>query len=63
LLKWGAAAPPTEGKSVLHGEKILQELFAESGEDRLGMELNAFDFVTAMPEAHDDAVAGFGGNA
>src|SRR5258708_22991383 len=26
------------------------------------MELDAFDFVAAVPEAHDDAVVGFGSN-
>jgi len=40
----------------------LQELFAGFGEDGFRMELDAFDFVAAVPEAHDDAVFGFGGD-
>src|SRR5258708_20873884 len=31
-------------------------------EDRFGVELDAFDFVAAVAEAHDDAVVGLGGD-
>ena len=38
----------------------MEELFAGRGEDGFWVELDAFDFVAAMAEAHDDAVVGFG---
>ena len=40
----------------------MEELFARGREHRFGVELNAFDFVAAMTETHDDAVTGFGGD-
>jgi len=43
-------------------EKVLQELLAGFGEDGFGVELDAFDFVAAVAEAHDDAVVGFRGD-
>src|SRR6267142_6868829 len=46
----------------LQRQEVLQELLAGFGEDRFGMELDAFDFVAAVAEAHDDAVIGFGGD-
>src|SRR5580692_8112128 len=48
--------------AFLKGQEIFEELFAGSSEDGFGMELDAFDFVTAMAEAHDDAVGGFCGD-
>jgi len=48
--------------SFLQREKILEELLAGIGEDGFGMELDAFDFVATMPEAHDDAVVSLGGD-
>ena len=32
------------------------------GEDGFGVELDAFEFVAAVADAHDDAVVGFGGD-
>ena len=46
----------------LQGKKILEEVLARVGENGFGVELDAFDFVAAMTEAHDDAVVGLGGN-
>ena len=43
-------------------KEILEELLAGDGEDGFGVELDPFDFVAAMAEAHDDAVAGLGGD-
>lgn len=43
-------------------EEILQELHAGCGEDGFRVELDAFDFVAAVAETHDDAVVGLGGN-
>ena len=47
-------------KPPLQGEEIFQELLAGFGEDGFGVKLNAFDFVAAVTEAHDDAVIGLG---
>jgi hypothetical protein len=46
----------------LQGEEIFQELLAGFGQDGFGVELDAFEFVAAMAEAHNDAVVGFGGD-
>jgi hypothetical protein len=46
----------------LERQKILQELLAGIGQDGFGVELNAFDFVAAVAEGHDDSVVGFGGD-
>ena len=43
-------------------EEILEELLAGFGEDGFGMELHSFDLVAAVAHAHDDAIAGFGGD-
>jgi hypothetical protein len=43
-------------------KKILEELFAGIGQDGFGVKLDAFDFVAAVTEAHDDAVVGLGGD-
>jgi hypothetical protein len=40
----------------------LQQLFAGRGEDGFGVELDAFDFVAAVAEAHDGAISGFSGD-
>jgi hypothetical protein len=37
-------------------------LLAGIGEDGFGVELDAFDFVATMAEAHDDAVVSLGGD-
>jgi len=47
---------------ILQGKKILEELLAGIGEDGFGVELDAFEFVAAVAEAHDDAVVGFSGD-
>jgi hypothetical protein len=47
---------------LLEGEEILQELLAGLGQDGFGVELDAFQFVAAVADAHDDAVLGFGGD-
>src|SRR5437899_11509048 len=44
------------------GQKILQELFAGIGKDGFGVKLDAFDFVAAVAEAHDDAIIGLRGD-
>src|SRR5580704_1941852 len=46
----------------LQREEVLQELFAAGGEDGFGVELDAFEFRSAVADAHDDAVVGFGGD-
>ena len=51
-----------ESELISKAEEILEELFAGCGEDGFRVELDAFDFVAAVAEAHDDAVAGFGGD-
>src|SRR5215472_142103 len=43
-------------------QEIGEELLARVGEDRFGVELDAFDFVAAVTEAHDDAVIAFRGD-
>jgi len=41
-------------------QEVLEELLTGGGEDGFGVKLDAFDFVAAVAEAHDDTVAGFG---
>jgi len=43
-------------------QEILEELLTGSGEDGFGVELDAFEFMAAVAEAHDDAVVSFGGD-
>src|SRR4029077_870468 len=46
----------------LQSEEVFEEAEAGAGEDRLGMELDAFDAEFAVAKSHDCAVGGFGGN-
>ena len=56
-------AAPLQGRgSDLQRQEIFQELLAGFGEDGLGVELDAFEFVTAVADAHDNAVVGFRGD-
>ena len=50
------------GLQTLKGEEVLEELLAGFGKDGFGMELDAFDFVAAVAQAHDDAIVGFSGD-
>src|SRR5205814_1663652 len=55
----GSAKPAGAQHAVpLQRKKILEELLAGFGENGFGVELHAFDLVTAVTEAHDDAVVG-----
>jgi hypothetical protein len=54
--------PLGDTRMFLHRKEILEELFAGSGEDGLGVELYAFEFIAAVADAHDDAVVGLCGN-
>jgi hypothetical protein len=47
---------------VLQSQEIFEEAEAGAGEDRLGVELDAFDAQLAVAKAHDGTVCGFGGN-
>ena len=55
-----SASNRAQQAAPLQRKEILQELLAGFGEDGFGVELDAFDFVATMTEAHDDAVVGFG---
>src|SRR5207245_11688636 len=46
----------------LQRQEIREELLAGVGEDRFRVELNAFDLVAAVAQAHDNAVIGFRGD-
>ena len=52
----------TQRSHTSEAEEILEQLLAGDGEDGFGVELDPFDLVAAMAEAHDDAVAGLGGD-
>jgi hypothetical protein len=43
-------------------EEILEELLTGGREDGFRVKLDAFEFVAAVAEAHDDAVVSFGGD-
>ena len=44
----------------LQRQEILEELLAGIGEDGFGVELHAFNFVTAVTQTHDDAAVSLG---
>jgi hypothetical protein len=47
---------------VLQREEVLQQLLAGFGEHGFGMELDAFEFIAAVADAHDDAFVSLRGN-
>ena len=53
-------APVTESASRACGEEVAQQVVARVGEDRLGVELHAFDRELAVAQPHHQAVVGLG---
>ena len=53
-------ADTAAGIPALEGQEIAQDLHADFGEDRFGVELHALDAEFAMAQAHDGAVSGAG---
>ena len=58
----GSCSTGAHHAAPLQREEVCEELLAGVGEDGLGVELDAFNLVPAVAEAHDDAVIGFGGD-
>ena len=54
------AAGGCDRLSLSARKKVAQQVVARVGEDRLGMELHAFDGELAVPEPHHQAVLGLG---
>src|SRR5215210_4674705 len=58
----GSAKRIAQQRSGSEPQEVLQELVTASGQDALGVELDALDGVFAMPDAHDRTVFGTTGD-